>query len=81
MEVIDENDKTPEFWKFLGGEGPIKSAEEGGSDADADKGDDRRLFQLSDASGKMEFKQLATAAACKRSLLSKNSSLDSVLSD
>jgi len=70
IEVLEEGDKTPEFWKHLGGEGPIKTAEEGGSDEDADKGvDEKRLFHLSDATGKMVFKEIANGSACKRNLL------------
>jgi len=71
VHVMEEGDKNPDFWKFLGGFGAVKSAEEGGSDADAEKTDtaNKRLFQLSDASGKMEFKEVATGAKCKKNLL------------
>jgi len=70
--VLEEGDKEPEFWKILGGEGPVKTAEEGGDDAEAEKGGVKTLFHLSDASGKMTFKQVATGSQCKRSLLDSN---------
>ena len=56
IEVHEEGDESPEFWEKLGGKGPVKSAEEGGSDHD--ERSQQCLFQLSDASGKMEFKQV-----------------------
>jgi gelsolin len=72
--VMEEGEKsvdTEEFWKLLGGEGTIKSAEEGGSDQEAEKESSkiRKLFQLSDASGKMEFKLISEGNAIKRSQL------------
>jgi len=69
LQVLEESDKDAEFWKLLGGEGGVKSAEEGGDDNEAEKTGVKTLFQLSDASGKLEFKQVATGSACKRSLL------------
>jgi gelsolin len=71
--VFEEGDKDDApFWAHLGGKGAIKSAEDGGNDLDAEKGDDKRLFQLSDASGKMEFKEVGRGAAVKRRLLDSN---------
>jgi len=67
--VLEEGDKEADFWGLLGGFGPVKSAEEGGDDLEAEKVGVKMLFHLSDASGKMEFKQIATGASCKRSLL------------
>jgi len=70
--VIEEDEKSDAaqtFWGTLGFEGPIKSAELGGSDLEADRCDERRLFHLSDASGKMVFRELASGPACKPSLL------------
>jgi len=67
--VLEENDKEPEFWQLLGGEGPIKSAEEGGDDNEAEKAGVKILFHLSDASGSMQFKEIAKGSACKKSLL------------
>jgi len=70
--VVEEADKggdADEFWKVLGGRGSIKTAEEGGSDELAEKESSkvRRLMHLSDASGKMEFKQLSEGNAIKKS--------------
>jgi len=71
--VIEEGDRDDAaFWNHLGGKGPIKSADEGGSDLEAEKGDEKRLFQLSDASGKMTFKEVGRGATVKRRLLDSN---------
>jgi len=56
-----------EFWTILGGKGPIKSAEEGGSDKQIKV--EKRLYRLSDASGQLTFTQVAEGAAVKRNLL------------
>jgi len=69
VHVLEESDKDTEFWGLLGGEGAVKTAEEGGDDAEAQEGGVKALFHLSDASGKMEFKQVATGSQCKKSLL------------
>jgi len=70
--VLEETDKDPDFWKILGGHGTIKSAEEGGDDSEAETGGVKALFHLSDATGKMEFKQVGTGSTCKKSLLDSN---------
>jgi gelsolin len=74
INVLEEGDKNPEFWKLLGGFGAIKSAEEGGNDADAEKPDAsvKKLFQLSDASGTMTFKEVACGSKVKKNLLDPN---------
>jgi len=72
LQVLEESDKDAEFWKQMGGEGTIKSAEEGGDDNEAEKAGVKSLFQLSDASGKLEFKQVGTGSAVKKSLLDSN---------
>jgi len=64
------------FFKELGGtpDSPIKSAAEGGDDADeeAAKGKIRQLWKLSDASGKMEFAKISEGNAIKKSQLDHN---------
>jgi len=50
----------------LGGKGAIKSAEEGGSDEEAEKNLTRKLFRLSDASGKLEFTLISEGARIRR---------------
>jgi len=70
--VLEEGDKDTDFWNTLGGFGSVKSSEEGGDDLEHEKGGVKVLFHLSDASGKMEFKQVATGAACKKNLLDSN---------
>jgi gelsolin len=69
INVLEDGDKDSEFWGMLGGMGAVKSAEEGGDDNEAEKSGTKALFHLSDASGKLEFKQVATGSACKKSLL------------
>jgi len=70
--VLEEGDKEPGFWKLLGGEGAVKSAEEGGDDLEAETAGVKLLFQLSDATGKLEFKQVASGSQCKKSMLDSN---------
>jgi len=67
--VISESDDDAEFWKFLGGKGPIADAEAGGSDLEAEKKHGGVLLRLSDASGKLEFKEVAAGKDIKRSQL------------
>ena len=68
--VLEETGKDlAEFWTLLGGQGPVKTAEEGGDDLEHEKANDKRLFHLSDASGKMEFKEVGHGPSVKRSLL------------
>jgi gelsolin len=73
ISVLEETGKDlAEFWTVIGGQGPVKSAEEGGDDLEHEKATEKRLFQLSDASGKMEFKEVGKGAAIKRSMLDSN---------
>jgi len=66
------SDQDP-FWAILGGRpASILSAEEGGSDVDAEKSDVKRLFRLSDASGSMQFTKVGEGAAVKKNLLDAN---------
>jgi len=77
--VIEEGEKgdadDKDFWALLGGEGAIHTAEEGGSDEDAEKegAKVKKLFKLSDrATGKMTFEEIGSGNAVKRSLLDSN---------
>jgi len=73
INVLEDGDKLPDFWKLLGGFGTVKTAEEGGSDDEAEKDISiKKLFQLSDASGQMVFKEVANGKNCKKSLLDPN---------
>lgn len=58
-----DSDLAP-FWEAIGGEGPIMSAEEGGSDAEASRkgATQKRLLRLSDESGKVEFTEVPEAS-------------------
>lgn len=77
VHVIEEGEKSDDatqFWSRLGGEAPVKSAEEGGSDEDSEKAASgiRKLFRLSDASGQMTFSEVATGNNIKKSQLDTN---------
>jgi len=76
---IREGDKdadSQEFFKHLGGsvDSPIKSANEGGDDTEAEKEGlkVRQLWRLSDASGKLEFTKISEGNAIKKSQLDPN---------
>jgi len=70
VKVNEEDNEDESFWKCLGGKGPIKSAEEGGSD-DV-KEFTKVLFRLSDASGSMKFTKEAEGPAVKKNKLDSN---------
>jgi len=70
--VISESDDDAEFWKVLGGKGPIASAVAGGDDVEAEKQHQAVLLRLSDASGKFEFTEVGKGEKIKRSLLDTN---------
>jgi len=72
VHVFEEKGDMKEFWAALGSQGAVKSAEEGGDDNEHEKASEKRLFQLSDASGKLEFKEVAKGPAVKKSLLDTN---------
>jgi len=73
IDVLEETGKDlANFWKAIGGQGPVKSAEEGGDDAEAEKATEKRLYQLSDATGTMVFKEVGKGASVKKTLLDEN---------
>lgn len=58
-DVFSDGDKDlSEWWKALGGKGPIKPAEAGGDDA-AVKASKKRLLRVSDARGKLQMTLVA----------------------
>lgn len=65
--LLDGTDKAAEeeFWKALGGKGPVKSAEEGGEDAAHEKNITYILYRVSDASGKLEVTEVGRAPLTK----------------
>jgi len=70
--VYDEGTKDAKpFWDLLGGEGPVKTAKEGGDDSLVTKNEkfEKRLMEVSDSTGKLQMKEIAVGAAIKRSLL------------
>lgn len=73
VQVVEEGSKDMDvFWKAIGGSGPIKSAVEGGDDKAANH--EKKLYRLSDATGKLDFKLEATSATKKitKSMLDTN---------
>ncbi|KAF2075831.1 hypothetical protein CYY_002865 [Polysphondylium violaceum] len=58
IKVTNEADQDEEFFKLLGGVGPISDAASGGSDLESDRRTSKTLFRLSDSSGKLEFKEV-----------------------
>jgi len=59
IHVFGYDDKDPHaefFWNFLGGKKPIKSAAEGGDDADLKE--KKRLFKVSDATGALKVTEV-----------------------
>jgi hypothetical protein len=67
--IVNEDGHEEEaFWKTLGGKGAVKTAADGGKDDEDQKPGEKKLFKLSDASGKLEFKDVASGSAVKRSL-------------
>jgi gelsolin len=67
--IIDQNDRDPneEFWSLLGGRGEIAGDE--GGDEEWERKEDRILYQLSDAGGKLEFNKIAEANRVTRDKL------------
>ena len=73
IQVLEEGGKDlGDFWKALGGMGTVMSAEEGGDDMEHEKASEKKLFRLSDASGKLEFTEIAKGGMVKRNLLDSN---------
>jgi len=72
LTVLDEgsDQKCEAFWTLLGGHGPIKSAEAGGSDVGV--ASQKKLFQLSDASGHLDFTEVASGHISRSLLDSKD---------
>jgi len=69
--VVSESDEDEEFWKLLGGKGPVADAA-AGSDLEAEKANHGVLFKLSDASGKLDFTEVARGDKIKRAHLDSN---------
>jgi len=67
--VVAEGDDDAQFWALLGGKGPVADADAGGSDVEAEKQHVGVLLQLSDASGKFEFNEVAKGDQIRRTLL------------
>jgi gelsolin len=71
MEEGSSGEDVDKFFELMGGRGPIKGADEVVSDSvyETAVAADKKLFRLSDASGKMEFTLVATGDDIKRSQL------------
>jgi hypothetical protein len=72
--VVDEGEEDEEFWKVLGGKGPVASAEAGGSDVEAASigSVEKTLLRISDASGGMDVSEVAKGTKIQKSLLDSN---------
>eukprot|EP01111_Echinosteliopsis_oligospora_P001710 TRINITY_DN124_c0_g1_i1.p1 TRINITY_DN124_c0_g1~~TRINITY_DN124_c0_g1_i1.p1 ORF type:complete len:375 (+),score=121.39 TRINITY_DN124_c0_g1_i1:25-1125(+) len=66
--VVAETDDDAEFWKLLGGKGPVAAP----IPDDPKQKKEGELHRLSDASGKMSFTEVAKGANIKRSMLDSN---------
>lgn len=66
--------EDPEFWELLGGEGAISTAAEGGDDLEAEKDQQRQpaLLKLSDASGSLQFTEVARGGQIRQNMLNTN---------
>jgi len=70
VHVVEEGTEDADFWTILGGKPTkIKTAEEGGSDEEAEKNQTKKLFHLSDATGTMVFKEIGSGPSIKYSSL------------
>jgi len=67
----DSGAEMQAFYKLLGGHSKIKEADEVAADDVYEKaaGGEKKLFRLSDASGKLEFTEVATGNACTKDKL------------
>jgi len=73
ISVFEEYSKDlAEFWTALGGSGPVQSAEAGGDDLEHELKTEKKLFRLSDATGKLEFTEVGKGPAIKRNMLDPN---------
>lgn len=67
--VLDGTEKNDAFWNVIGGYGPVKSADEGGSD-DAVSGTEKKLLRLSSADGSLKLTEVAKGTLRKSMLTS-----------
>jgi hypothetical protein len=58
VSVVDEGSETEQFWQLLSGRGPISQTQQ--PSYRPNQPAERRLFRLSDASGKMTFTQVGS---------------------
>lgn len=65
FERLDYGETTPEFWEALGGETPIKSADEAGNDQEYETSKIRTIAELRDG----KFVRIASGPAATKSLL------------
>lgn len=69
--VMRQGEEPKEFWDLLGGQKPIKNADEGGNDADFESKiiKSKSLWKLSNETGKMVFEKIAEGENVKKTLL------------
>lgn len=67
--VHEQGQEDEEFWQALGGKGEVKGVDEVVEDEEWEKASDKKLFKLSDESGKHEFTLVAEKENVKKELL------------
>jgi len=66
--ILEEGHEDPEFWSVLGGKAAVKSAADADHEFESAVSVPKRLMQLSDGTGKLEFKEVATGRVTKNLL-------------
>jgi len=66
--VLEEGNDDPKFWGLLGGKAAVKSAADADHEFEHAVAQPKKLYQLSDATGKLEFKEVATGRVTKNLL-------------
>lgn len=69
--VIRQGEETKDFWDLIGGQKPIKNAQEGGVDAEFEDKTikQKSLWKCSNQTGKMVFEKIADGQNVKRTLI------------
>lgn len=70
--VVEDGHEEAEFWKAIGGKGPVQTAAQGGADDDEKLTGTKKLYRLSDSSGKMTFTEVASGSLKRNQLDSKD---------
>jgi len=66
--VLDGLEDNPTFWGVLGDKSEVKSAAEGGDDSKIAQSHTKKLFRVSDASGRLEMTEIGSGHFGKEQL-------------